>query len=39
MEGPAQLEGLVRLDLDRLAHKEFKEISDQLDRTKLVKWE
>jgi hypothetical protein len=39
MEGPAQLEGLVRLDLDRLAHKEFTEILDQLDRTKLVKWE
>jgi hypothetical protein len=39
MEGPAQLEGLVQLDLDRLAHKEFKEISDQLDQAKLVKWE
>jgi hypothetical protein len=39
MEGLAQLEGRVQLDLDRLAHKEFKGILDQLVQAKLVKWE
>jgi hypothetical protein len=37
MEGPAQLDELGLLVLVRLAQKEFKEISDQLDRAKLVK--
>jgi hypothetical protein len=39
MEGPEQLDGLVLPDLDQLAHKEFKGISDQLDQIKLVRWE
>jgi hypothetical protein len=38
MEGRVQPEGLVQLDLDLLAHKEFKGILDQLVQVKLVKW-
>jgi hypothetical protein len=39
MEGPAQLDELGLLVLVLPAHKEYKEISDQLDQAKLVKWE
>jgi hypothetical protein len=38
MEGRAQPEGLVQLDLDLLAHKEFEGILDQPVQVKLVKW-
>jgi hypothetical protein len=37
MEGPAQLDELGLPVLVLPAHKEFKELSDQLDRVKLVK--